>query len=130
MDIQGKIIAILLQRSGTSKTGNAWKSQDFVIETHDQYARKMCFNVWGDRIDQFNIQEGEALTVSFDIDAREWEGKWFNTIRAWKIERGQQPVKTAEDMYKATAPEYHPDPNMPAHEPFGEQNENRDDLPF
>ena len=131
MELSGKIIAILPKRSGTSKTGNTWESQDFVIETSDQYPKKMCFNVWGaEKLDLFNIQQGEELTVSFDIDCREWNGKWFNDIRAWKIDRGQQPVKTAEAMYKATAPEYHPEPTMPAHEPFGEKQENRDDLPF
>ena len=128
MDIQGKIIAILPQRSGTSKTGNAWKSQDFVIETHDQYARKMCFNVWGDRIDQFNIQEGEELTVSFDIDCNEWQGKWFNTIRAWKIERDQPAAKTADDMYQSTATERNYDPNPKPSDFINKDQKN--DLPF
>ena len=120
MEIQGKIIAILPQRSGTSKTGNAWKSQDFVIETHDQYARKMCFNVWGDRIDQFNIQEGEELTVSFDIDCREWNGKWFNDIRAWKIERTPAGMAQGAPIEPFTAPST---PNFPP-------TDQKDDLPL
>lgn len=95
MELSGKVIAVLEPRGGVSKTGNAWKVQEYVIETHDQYPRRMCFDVFGeDKINQFNIQIGEELTVSFDIDAREWQGRWFNSIRAWKIERvsNAQPV--------------------------------------
>ena len=66
MEFTGKIIAILPPRGGVSRTsGNEWKSQEFVIENHDQYPRKMCFDVFGaDKIEQFNIQMGEELTVS------------------------------------------------------------------
>ena len=95
MELSGKVIAVLEPRGGVSKTGNAWKVQEYVIETHDQYPRRMCFDVFGeDKINQFNIQVGEELTVSFDIDAREWQGRWFNSIRAWKVERAnvQQPM--------------------------------------
>ena len=88
MEFTGKIIAILQPRSGVSKTGNEWKVQEYVIENHDQYPRKMCFDVFGaDKIEQFNIQMGEELTVSFDIDARQWQDRWFNSIRAWKVDR-------------------------------------------
>ena len=78
MELSGKVIAVLEPRGGVSKTGNAWKVQEYVIETHDQYPRKMCFDVFGeDKINQFNIQVGEELTVHFDIDAREWQGRKF-----------------------------------------------------
>ena len=71
MEFTGKIIAILQPRGGVSKSGNEWKSQEYVIEDHGQYPRKMCFDVFGaDKIEQFNIQMGEELTVSFDVDAR------------------------------------------------------------
>ena len=88
MELAGKVIAVLEPRSGVSKTGNEWKVQEYVIETHDQYPRKMCFDVFGaDKIAQFNIQVGEELNVYFDVDAREWNGRWFNSIRAWKVDR-------------------------------------------
>ena len=62
MEFTGKIIAILSPRGGVSKTsGNEWKSQEYVIENHDQYPRKMCFDVFGaDKIEQFNIQMGRS----------------------------------------------------------------------
>ena len=88
MELAGKVIAVLEPRGGVSKNGNEWKVQEYVIETHDQYPRRMCFDVFGaDKIQQFNIQVGEELNVFFDIDAREWQGRWFNSIRAWKVER-------------------------------------------
>ena len=99
MELSGKVIAVLEPRGGVSKTGNPWKVQEYVIETHDQYPRRMCFDVFGeDKINQFNIQLGEELNVSFDVDAREWQGRWFNSIRAWKVERvgavQQAPVES------------------------------------
>ncbi|MCE2615477.1 MAG: DUF3127 domain-containing protein [Phocaeicola sp.] len=89
MELAGKIIAVLEPREGISKnTGNKWMVQTYVIETHDQYPKRMAFEVFGeDKIKQFNIQMGEELNVSFDIDARQWQDKWFNQIRAWKIDR-------------------------------------------
>jgi hypothetical protein len=87
MEISGRIIAVLPIRSGTSKNGNEWKSQDYVLETDEQYPKRMCFNVFGDKIDQFAIQEKENLNVSFDIDCHEYQGRWFNNIRAWKVDR-------------------------------------------
>ena len=97
MEITGKIIAVLPERGGISKTGNEWKMQEYVIETHEQYPRKVCFNVFGsDKIAQFNIQAGEELTVSFDINAREYNGRWFNDIRAWRVERGVAPAAPAD----------------------------------
>lgn len=87
MELQGKVIAVLPERSGVSARGE-WKAQSFVIETHEQYPRKLCFDVFGaDRLAQFNIQSGEELLVSFDIDAHEYQGRWFNSVRAWNIQR-------------------------------------------
>ncbi|MBF1060516.1 MAG: DUF3127 domain-containing protein [Prevotellaceae bacterium] len=93
MEITGKIIFELERRSGTSaRTGNSWASQSYVLETHDQYPRRMVFDVFGDdKIQQFNIKAGQELTVSFDIDAREYQGRWFNSIRAWRVMPAQAP---------------------------------------
>ena len=85
MELTGKIIAVMQPRSGVSqRTGNSWMMQDYVMEIPGQYPRHMVFNIFGeDRIKQFNIQMGEDVTVSFDIDAREFNGRWYNDIRAW-----------------------------------------------
>lgn len=64
------------------------EKQEYVLETHDQYPKKVCFQIFGaDRIDQAAIQPGEELTVFFDIDSREYQGRWFTNINAWKVER-------------------------------------------
>ena len=89
MEITGKIIAVLPANSGTSaRTGNPWMSQTYVIETQGQYPKKLAFDVFGeDRIKQFNIKQGEELTVRFDIDAHEYQGRYFNQIRAFNVEK-------------------------------------------
>lgn len=90
-DITGKIIAVLPTKSGTSARGTQWSSQTAVIETHEQYPKRVAFDVLGDKITEFNLQVGEEVTVSFDIDARQYQDRWFNSIKAWNIIRsGQQ----------------------------------------
>ena len=124
MEITGKIIAVLPERGGISKTGNEWKMQEYVLETHEQYPKKMCFNVFGaDKIAQFNIQAGEEVTVSFDINAREYQGRWYNDIRAWKVERGE----TASAMPPVNAPQINA-PKVSA--PDFNATDEADDLPF
>ena len=90
MEIQGKIIAVLPTRSGTSARGTQWSSQTSVIETQEQYPKKLAFDVINDKIDLFNIQVGEFLTVQFDINAREYNGRWFNSVNAWNVIRQAQ----------------------------------------
>ena len=124
MELAGKVIAVLEPRGGVSKSGNQWKVQEYVIETHDQYPRRMCFDVFGeDKIQQFNIQVGEELNVSFDIDAREWQGRLFNSIRAWKVER----VNAAAD---AVPPMGAPFPPLNAAPVDFAASDEKDDLPF
>lgn len=126
MEISGKITHALEVRSGTSpRTGNNWMMQSFVIETHDQYPRRCVFEIFGeDRLKEFNIQVGEELTVSFDIDAREYQGRWFNSIRAWKVER----VQPGAAPYGAP-PSAAPASVAPAAAPAPAASE-ADDLPF
>lgn len=85
MELQGRVIAETGERTGTSARGD-WKLKGYVIETHENYPRKMMFEVFGeDRLRRFNIQVGQEVLVSFDIDAREYNGRWFNSIRAYDV---------------------------------------------
>ena len=137
MELTGRIIAVLPAQSGVSaRTGNNWMSQDYVIEVPGQYPRKCLFRIFGeDRIKQFNIQQGEDLTVQFDIDAHVFNGRWFNDIRAYNVIRGQQPVAGAP-VAGVAAPQAAPFPPAdgatapfpPAQEPSSEGS--ADDLPF
>lgn len=106
MEFTGRIIAVLEARSGTARsTGNPWMMQDYVIEeTIGQYPKRMCFNVFGeDKIKNFNIQVGQELTVSFDVNAREYQGRWYNDIRAWKVEPAAQAAAPVQPI-PAAAP--------------------------
>ena len=128
MEIQGKIIFIGEARTGTSaRSGQPWTSQDFVIETvTEQYPRKCVFSVFGaDKIQQFNLQMGQDYTVSFDIDAHEYNGRWFNSVRAWKVVPGTTPVPGVAAQPSAVAP-------APAADPLGAApaGDVADDLPF
>lgn len=124
MELQGKVIAVLPERSGVSARGE-WKTQDYVIETHDQYPRKMVFNVFGaDRIAQFAIKAGEEITVSFDIDAHEYQGRWFNSIRAWNIQRVDAAASQAASPVPAA------DAQAPFPPAAQAEEESADDLPF
>lgn len=135
MEISGKIIQALEPRGGVSqRTGNSWKSQEFVIETHEQYPKHCVFRVFGeDRLRDFNIQVGEELTVSFDIDAHEYQGRWFNDVSAWRVQRGvaapaAAPQATPTAVPSPTAaPAAQAAPAAPA--PVENQG-TEDDLPF
>ena len=130
MDLTGKIIAVLPASSGVSaRTGNSWMSQDYVIEVPGQYPKKCVFRVFGeDRIKQFNIQMGEDITVSFDIDAHEFNGRWFNDVRAFNVTRGAAPMAAAPMAAAPDAASMATAPFPPAQEPAGEGS--TDDLPF
>lgn len=137
MDITGKIIAVFNERGGTStRTGNEWKACSYVIETMDQYPRKMMFDVFGtDRLAAFNIQMGEIMTVSFDIDAREYNGRWYNDIRVFRVDRNTQnmatPIATpsVEPFGGASVP---PPAAVPASDPATQMltSDPNEDLPF
>lgn len=146
-DITGKIIAVLPTKSGTSARGTQWSSQTAVIETHEQYPKRVAFDVLGDKITEFNLQVGEEVTVSFDINAREYNGKWWNSVNAWQVVRqgGQQvPVQggynvgnpqtgaqAAQQAAMAGAPNpMNPNnPFPPAQQPAQPQGDSSD-LPF
>lgn len=117
MDITGKIIAVLPTKSGISATsGNEWSLQTAVLETQDKYPRKLAFDVFGaERITQFNLQVGDIVTVSFDVDAHEYNNRWFNQIRAYNVAKsGQQatqqptqqpPINTGKPQAPQQAPQ-------------------------
>ena len=137
MELTGRIIAILEPRSGVSaRTGNSWMTQEYVIEVPGQYPKRCLFNIFGeDRIKQYNIQLNEDITIQFDIDAREYNGRWYNDIRAYNVLRGQVPVAGAPVPGAAPvaspfppAPDAATSPFPPAQEPSGEGS--ADDLPF
>ncbi len=138
MELIGKIIQVLPERSGTSaRTGSEWRMGSYVLETTtDRFPRKMMFEVFGsDKIQQFNIQVGEMVRVSFDIDAREYQGRWYNSIRAWNVDRNladpmaQMPMG-APDTTPFAAPSAAPMPTAAPQEAAPFTSAGAEDLPF
>lgn len=137
MELQGKVIAALPERSGVSQRGE-WKSQEFVIETHDSYPRKLVFTVFGaDRLQRFNIQVGQEVLVAFDIDAHEWNGRWFNDIRAFDVRQVDPSQYSAPQAAPYSAPQAAPAPAAApqtapsaAPQPAAPAAGEPDDLPF
>ncbi len=111
MEINGKIIELLEVKSGESANGT-WRKQEYILETEGQYPKKVCFMVWGDKIDEFGIKQGDNLVVSIDLESREFNGRWYTDVKAWKITRtgagAHDSPYTAPDMPKTPQPESPP----------------------
>lgn len=132
-EISGQIIAVLPTRSGTSAKGTAWSSQTAVITTIEQYPKKVAFDVMNEKIAQFNLQVGENVTVSYDIDAHEYQGRWFNAVRAWNVVRANQPQQATQQPPVNNG--WQPPVNAQPQAPFPPQQQaalqgKSDDLPF
>ena len=90
IEITGRVVNVLAPVTGQSKSGNGeWKKQEFVIETQSQYPKKVLFSLWGDKTEQINgLNPGDDVKVSFDPESREYNGRWYTDLRAWRVERG------------------------------------------
>jgi hypothetical protein len=140
MEVVGKIIQVLPAQEGVGRNGNPWKVQPYVLETLDQYPRKVHFEVFGeDRIKQNPCDVDQLVTVSFDIESREFNGRWYTSIRAWRIQQGDttqaaaQPAPAAAPVAAApTAPAAAPVEAAPANvDPFdATAGDGTSDLPF
>jgi uncharacterized protein YegL len=116
LDITGRLIKILPQQSGKSAKGN-WIKQEFIIETKDQYPKKVCFSLWGDKIENLNnLKEGDEVKVYFNPESREYNERWYTELRAWKL----------ESLSGGSSESYNDLPPPPSFESSG----NEEDLPF
>jgi hypothetical protein len=138
MEVVGKIITVLPEQSGIAKNGNPWKVQAYILETIEQYPRKVHFEIFGeDRIKQNPCAIDQIVTVSFDIESREFNGRWYTSIRAWKVVQGDttqaaQAAPTAAPVAPAAAPQPATESIEAANvQPFDPTvNDNTSDLPF
>ena len=100
MEIRGRIIQVLPLASGVSKAGNNWRKQEYILETFDQYPRKVIFNFFNNTIDQYPLQVGEDIILSFDLESRSFVGRdgverWSTDVRGWKAEKADAQMATA-----------------------------------
>ena len=86
MEMNGKIVQLLPKQSGEGKNG-VWEKQEYILETEGQYPKKVCFNLWGDKINQFGLKEGDQVQVSFDIESREYNSRWYTDVKAWNVKK-------------------------------------------
>src|SRR5215210_2148737 len=85
MQLTGKLVQLLPPQSGQGKNG-PWKKQDIIVETEGQYPKKVCIAVWGDKADEKILQIGNSLKIDFDVESREYNGRWYTDVKAWKVE--------------------------------------------
>ncbi len=87
LELKGKIIAVMEPRSGVGQGGRRWMAQEFVLETAERYPQRVCFSLRGeDAIGKAAIREGFPYRVTFSVDAREYNGRWINEVRAYRVE--------------------------------------------
>jgi hypothetical protein len=127
LELTGKIVQLLDLQSGTSARGD-WKKQDFILETEEQYPRKICISLWGDKIgDIAGVQlSKEIITVSITLESREFNGRWYTDVKGWKIQRNLE-TKASGVVHVGT-----PQSPLPS-DSLGESipaDEELDDLPF
>lgn len=129
MEITGKIIMALPEQSGVSKAGNQWKKREYVLETLENYPKKVHFDLFGDRADQYPLNVGDEIVLSFDINSREFNGRWYTSISGWKVEKAGAAV----DASAGSVPPVASDPlqDYPAAPPQVDLGKDvNDDLPF
>jgi hypothetical protein len=95
MQLTAKLVELLPLQTGTSSKGE-WKKQNIVVETEDQYPKKICISVWGDKIDASQLQPGNKLKIDFDVESREYNQRWYTDVKAWKIELADVAVSSPE----------------------------------
>ena len=142
MEIVGTIIQILPRQAGVSKQGNPWEVQPFVLETLDQYPRKVYIEIFGsERVKQNPVDIDHVVTVSYDLESREFNGRWYTSVRAWRVQNGdvtQQPAQAAQPAPAAQAATsqgaIYPDAGSqaPAVDPYDPNagGDGNSDLPF
>ena len=100
MQIVGKLIQLLPVQTGTGKNGE-WKKQDILIETESQYPKKVCISIRGDKINLASLELGKTLTIEFDAESREFSGRWYTELKAWKIEVNGQGANSPNKLATA-----------------------------
>ena len=121
MEITGRIIQKLPAQSGKSARGD-WKKQEFIIETEEQYPRKVCLVNWGDKINLDSFSENDKVTASINIESREFNGRWYTDVKVWKMDKENANTEAPGDIP--------PPPPLP--DDFNPNDEDNipDDLPF
>jgi hypothetical protein len=115
MQLTAKLIQLLPLQTGTGKNGE-WKKQDIIVETDGQYPKKVSVSIWGEKINEQQLTIGNTLTIDFDIESREYSGRWYTDLKAWKIDIANQNTPIERNLNNI--------------DPTDLTEENEDRLPF
>ena len=115
MQLTAKLVQSLPVQTGNGKNGQ-WKKQDVIVETDGTYPKKICVSIWGDKINESQLKPGNMLKIDFDVESREYNGRWYTEARAWKLDKDG-----SGSSFSAPAP---------TEEPYAVDNNASDDLPF
>jgi len=126
VELTGKITNILPIQSGVGKNGE-WKKQEIIIQTEEQYPKSICITLWGNTISS-NIKQGDKIKASIDIESREFNGKWYTTVRAWKIESLSASNENEVEKNFNEAPPIRGDEDLDVL--WGNNDDGKDGLPF
>ena len=147
MDIEGRIILDLGIQSGTSKAGNLWKKRECVLETFGTYPRKVKFHIFGDRVDTINLEVGKDYVLSFDLESREYNGRWYTDVNVYRAAESLTGENQSSDLNYGSNlnnPTFSQQPGRSSDtsqqglnygsgdfsSPFGTENASDEDLPF
>lgn len=132
LELTGTIVQVLPYDGGTTKAGKEWRKGVFILETQDQYPRKVAISILNDNIDKYPTQVGTVVTAHIEIESREWNGKWYTEVKAWQITYPQgQPVAThVATSPQPTAQAYTQPVATPTAQQAPSQPQAADELPF
>lgn len=124
MQLTVKLIQVLPLQTGQGRNGTPWKKQDIIVETDGQYPKKICVSIWGDKINESQLKMGNSLKIDFDVESREYNGRWYTDVKAWKVELAGGDG--GDGGYQGAGGPIDPFPPPPMDGPSG----GGDDLPF
>lgn len=136
--ITGTIIKVGEIQTGVSKAGNNWQKQEYVLQTSGDYPKTIAFTLFGKRVDEYPMVQGEIVTASIDINSREYNGRWYTEITAWAVSKEESSVETVtnqpsntvdlcQQLSKDLRLSLKPTGGGSSNRPFPEEN---DGLPF
>lgn len=118
LKITGEVVNVLDEESGQGRNGT-WRKRAFILKTPGDYPKQVCVVQWGDSIDKFPVESGETITAHIDIQSREYNGRWYTDVKAWRIDR---------DAGGSSRPPLGDEPPLP--EEPGDMDQGDNDLPF
>lgn len=119
MEIKGTIILAMPEVSGVSRSGNNWKKREYVLEnTEGSFPRKVAFTCFGENADRIQLKVGDKVNMFFDIESREFNGRWYTDIRCWRCDVEQPGATTGAQTAPTNGGAPLPPPAAPADEEF------------